>query len=123
MDELSQLGELPGDWEEIRLDLIESHAQLISAYTESSRHLKQQGDLTFKPSTSKGKDEVEFLPTNLHVQRMWVSQYYGILIIHQTLDLRDPHKMKTLWFISMRPIFIIIYYYHHYFYMLQNNMF
>ena len=34
--------------------------------------------------------------------------------------------MKTPWFISMRPIFIIFHYYyhhHHYFYTLQNNMF
>ena len=73
MDELSQLGELPGDWEDIRLDLIDSHAQLISAYANSTRELQERGNLTFKPSTMKNRDVVEFLPTNLHVQRMWVS--------------------------------------------------
>ena len=73
MDELSQLGELPGDWEETRLDLIDSHAQLISSFVNSSRDLQERGDLTFKPSTMKSRDVVEFLPTNLHVQRMWVS--------------------------------------------------
>ena len=76
MEELSHLGELPGDWEEVRLDLIESHQQLISAFLNSSRYLQERGDdVTFKPSTMKGKDVVEFLPTNLHVQRMWVSIY------------------------------------------------
>ena len=77
MDELSQLGELPGSWEDRRVELIESHAQLLSAYANASRELEKQADLTFKPSTMKGMDHVEFLPTNLHVQRMWVCERIG----------------------------------------------
>ena len=79
MDELSRLGELPGTWEDCRLDLIESHAQLISAYSVASSHLQQRPDLTFKPSTKKGEEKLEFLPTNLHVQRMWVSHVNSVM--------------------------------------------
>ena len=93
MEELSHLGELPGIWEDRRLELIESHAQLLSAYANASRELAERADLTFKPSTKKGLDEVEFLPTNLHVQRMWVR----VSLVVNLCRCRDPDVLLP-WF-------------------------
>ena len=56
----------------MRLDLIESRLQLVADYNGAAREIESLRDLTFKPTTVKRFQEYEFLPTNLHLQCLWV---------------------------------------------------
>ena len=54
------------------MDLIESRLQLVRDYNEALEELECLVDLTFKPTSVERFQEYEFLPTNLHLQCLWV---------------------------------------------------
>ena len=63
------------DWEIVRQNVMLEHKQLMHLYQKSKTGLqvKLEAGIALKRSTSKGDIEVDFVPTNLHVQQMKVS--------------------------------------------------
>ena len=72
IEQLQDLGELTPALEVTRKELLDFHMSTISTYMQNIRYLSTYQGAPFKPSTKKGHKEVEFAPTNLHLQRMWV---------------------------------------------------
>lgn len=72
IEQLQQVGELSGVLESTRKDLLDFHMSTVSTYMQSMKYLSTYQGAPFKPSTKKKHKEVEFAPTNLHLQRMWV---------------------------------------------------
>uniref|UniRef100_A0A2C9LDT4 PH domain-containing protein n=1 Tax=Biomphalaria glabrata TaxID=6526 RepID=A0A2C9LDT4_BIOGL len=50
---------------------------LIVSYSQHELHLREFAGITFKRSADKGKLELEFIPINLHVERMVVSSDFS----------------------------------------------
>lgn len=63
------------DWEIPRQDVMYEHSRLMQCYRETKSGLQAQVEagLTFKKSTKKGSEELDFVPVNLHIQQMKVN--------------------------------------------------
>ncbi|GBM62547.1 Type II inositol 3,4-bisphosphate 4-phosphatase, partial [Araneus ventricosus] len=72
MEVLFELNQLPKEWKQRVLAAADGHLQLIDHYTKVTDFLLKQKGSSFKPSTKKTDAKFEFVPTNLHIQRMWV---------------------------------------------------
>ncbi|XP_030381276.1 inositol polyphosphate-4-phosphatase type I A isoform X2 [Scaptodrosophila lebanonensis] len=87
LQEISGMGELSGDWRLRQITLLEEHLRLLKDYSQAKQTIQQvmrDGDgMSFKRSTDKNDESLEFLPVNLHLQRMWVRndtlQHTGVL--------------------------------------------
>ncbi|KAJ8008543.1 hypothetical protein DPEC_G00105970 [Dallia pectoralis] len=86
IQELRDLGDLSPHWEVLRSDVIAHYSHLISTYKETLTELnKLTGEkmvsgtkltgspVVFKSSCNKSERQLEFLPVNLHTQRMQVT--------------------------------------------------
>ncbi|KAK2184836.1 hypothetical protein NP493_251g03006 [Ridgeia piscesae] len=72
LKQLQELGELKSKLEVTRNRLMQNASDTVKRYTSMhSGYLRLTG-APFKPSVKKSHKEVEFAPTNLHLQRMWV---------------------------------------------------
>ncbi|TRY54068.1 hypothetical protein DNTS_034495, partial [Danionella cerebrum] len=71
--ELKDLGELSPHWDNLRKDVISRYDQIIKEYQDTLTELEKITGPSFKPSTSKGQRFLEFIPINLHTQRMRVT--------------------------------------------------
>ncbi|XP_072930863.1 inositol polyphosphate-4-phosphatase type I A isoform X2 [Epargyreus clarus] len=69
LEELLSVGELSGHWQSRQLDLASTHISLLKNYCHSKRCLQEADHAHFKASNDPS---LEFAPTNLHLQRMWV---------------------------------------------------
>ncbi|GFV46220.1 hypothetical protein TNCV_5037081 [Trichonephila clavipes] len=63
---------LPLEWQQKYLAATDGHLRLVNHYTEVVDFLLKQKGSSFKPSIKKKDTNFEFVPVNLHVQRMWV---------------------------------------------------
>ncbi|KAK3774656.1 hypothetical protein RRG08_035084 [Elysia crispata] len=74
---LQDLGELVPDWETHQLLWIRLGAAAAEYYTNSMDNLMEMSGVTFKRSADRLKADLEFIPINLHVERMLVSEDAG----------------------------------------------
>ncbi|XP_074848016.1 inositol polyphosphate 4-phosphatase type II isoform X2 [Carettochelys insculpta] len=70
--DLRELGELAPHWDNMRKNVISHCEQMLSMYQDSLADLGRHTGSSFKSSCSKGEKTLEFVPINLHLQRMHV---------------------------------------------------
>ncbi|NXO20613.1 INP4B phosphatase, partial [Cisticola juncidis] len=70
--ELKDLGELAPHWDNMRRSVIAHCDQMLSLYQDTLAELGKHTGSSFKSSCSKGEKTLEFIPINLHLQRMHV---------------------------------------------------
>ncbi|XP_064817710.1 type II inositol 3,4-bisphosphate 4-phosphatase-like, partial [Oncorhynchus masou masou] len=75
VQELCDLCDLSPYWDRLRTDVIAHYSQLISTYQETLTELNKLtgSSCSFKASCSKSDRYLEFIPVNLHTQRMQVT--------------------------------------------------
>ncbi|XP_011179938.2 inositol polyphosphate-4-phosphatase type I A [Zeugodacus cucurbitae] len=74
LQEISGMGELGGEWRRRQMDLLDKHLKLLKDYSQAKQNLQQitkEGGPYFKRSSVKTDESLEFIPVNLHLQRMW----------------------------------------------------
>ncbi|KAK2863287.1 hypothetical protein Q5P01_002820 [Channa striata] len=74
VQEVKELGDLSPHWDGLRHDVISHCSNLIGCYEEALEELDKLSALScFKSSNSKSDRHLQFVPTNLHSQRMEVT--------------------------------------------------
>lgn len=72
LQEISGMGELGGQWRNIQMELLDKHLKLLKDYSQAKQNLQQcTNGKFFKQSSAKNDESLEFVPINLHLQRMW----------------------------------------------------
>ncbi|XP_022108049.1 type I inositol 3,4-bisphosphate 4-phosphatase-like isoform X2 [Acanthaster planci] len=75
LEELNMFEELSHEWERVRSAVMTEHVTMIARYNESLEFLsKQTKGPQFKKSTAKSDKLLEFVPINLHLQRLRVEE-------------------------------------------------
>ncbi|KAG8518382.1 Inositol polyphosphate 4-phosphatase type II [Galemys pyrenaicus] len=70
--ELKELGELSPHWDNLRKNVLTHCDQMVNMYQDILTELNKETGSSFKSSSSKGEKTLEFVPVNLHLQRMHV---------------------------------------------------
>jgi len=118
--EIAGLGELREPWHSCQMSWLENHLNLINTYTIALENLDNYRGQNFKRSALKSDPTYEFVPTNLHLQRVWVqneslrkSAFYDIHtvgafnafaqktksqgLIKMLKELKSPQKDSSAW--------------------------
>nr|CAH7757510.1 unnamed protein product [Callosobruchus chinensis] len=72
LQEVAGMGELREPWHSRQVELLDRHLHLLRLYSQARENLLAHKGSFFKPSSRKGDRSFEFVPINLHLQRMWV---------------------------------------------------
>ncbi|KAM4708351.1 inositol polyphosphate 4-phosphatase type II isoform 4-T4 [Discoglossus pictus] len=70
IEQLKELGELSPHWDNLRHSVITHYEEMVCVYQETLSELEKYTGSSFKSSCSKGEKSLEFVPINLHLQRM-----------------------------------------------------
>ncbi|XP_031132927.1 type II inositol 3,4-bisphosphate 4-phosphatase isoform X1 [Sander lucioperca] len=73
VQDLKELGELSPHWDNLRKEVMTRYGGIISSYQETLAELDKITGHSFKPSCCKAQKSLEFIPINLHTQRMRVT--------------------------------------------------
>lgn len=87
LDELLCIGEV-GHWRNKQEDMVNAHLTLLKHYFYCKQSTLKPHRVFYKSSDRKGDPSLEFVPVNLHLQRMWVhndtlnkSGYHDIITV------------------------------------------
>jgi len=70
--EIAGLGELREPWHSCQMSWLENHLNLINTYSIALENLDNYRGPNFKRSSLSADPTYEFVPTNLHLQRVWI---------------------------------------------------
>uniref|UniRef100_A0A7N6C0T8 phosphatidylinositol-3,4-bisphosphate 4-phosphatase n=1 Tax=Anabas testudineus TaxID=64144 RepID=A0A7N6C0T8_ANATE len=73
VQDLRELGDLSPHWDNLRKEVMTRYGETISSYQETLAELDKVTGRSFKPSCCKAQKSLEFIPINLHTQRMRVT--------------------------------------------------
>ncbi|XP_060535966.1 inositol polyphosphate-4-phosphatase type I A isoform X2 [Cylas formicarius] len=72
LQEVAGMGELREPWHSRQVELLDRHLHLLRLYSQARENLRAHSGALFKKSSRKNDRSLEFVPINLHLQRMWV---------------------------------------------------
>ncbi|XP_051249481.1 type II inositol 3,4-bisphosphate 4-phosphatase isoform X2 [Dicentrarchus labrax] len=91
VQQVKELGDLSPHWDGLRHDVVNHCSNLIGCYQDTLAELdKLSASSCFKSSSSKSDKHLQFVPTNLHSQRMEVTDPDGRGVWYEVITFGAP---------------------------------